>query len=88
MLSLGEHSVFEKGVSMIPRKTPVLVLDLAMAVIASSTTPLVLLDADLNVIAASLSFCGTFQLSPDIIAGHPLASSVRANGMCRNFRLC
>jgi hypothetical protein len=40
MLSLGEHSVFEKGVSMIPRKPPVSVLDLAMAVIASSTTPL------------------------------------------------
>jgi two-component system, sensor histidine kinase PdtaS len=73
MLSLGEHSVFEKGVSMIPHKPPMSVLDLAMAVIASSTTPLVLLDADLNVIAASLSFCDAFQLSPATIAGHPLA---------------
>jgi len=74
MLSLGEHSVFEKGVSMIPRNSPVLVLDLAMAVIASSTTPLMLLDADLNIIAASLSFCRAFQFDPAAIANRPLAN--------------
>jgi len=59
---------------MIPHKPPVLALDLAMAVIAYSTTPLVLLDADLNVIAASLSFCRAFQLDPAAVADRPLTN--------------
>jgi two-component sensor histidine kinase len=45
-------------------------LDLAMAVIVSSTTPLVLLDGALDVIAASLSFCHEFALDPACVEGH------------------
>ncbi len=47
-------------------------LDLALAVIASSTAPLVLLDGDLNVIAASGSFYRAFEIEPAGAPGQPL----------------
>jgi two-component sensor histidine kinase len=49
-------------------------LNLALAVIASSTAPLLLLDENLDVVAASASFCGNFQIDPATIAGLPLAA--------------
>lgn len=39
-------------------------IDLALAVVGSSTAPLVLLDGDLNVIAASASFFTAFRIDP------------------------
>jgi two-component sensor histidine kinase len=47
-------------------------LDLALAVIASSTAPLVLLDGDLAVVAASSSFYHAFQIDPAKAAGRAL----------------
>jgi two-component sensor histidine kinase len=47
-------------------------LNLALAVIASSTAPLLLLDGDLTLIAASNSFCRNFQIDPSSVAGRPL----------------
>jgi two-component sensor histidine kinase len=47
-------------------------LNLALAVIASSTAPLLLLDGDLTLIAASKSFCQAFQIDPSSVAGRPL----------------
>jgi two-component sensor histidine kinase len=48
-------------------------LDLALALVASSTTPLLLLDGDLTVVAASKSFCGAFQIDPARTNGCHLA---------------
>ncbi|WP_425158621.1 sensor histidine kinase [Candidatus Binatus sp.] len=47
-------------------------LNLALAVVASSTAPLLLLDGDLTVIAASESFCRAFQIDPSSVMGRPL----------------
>ncbi len=47
-------------------------LNLALAVIASSTAPLLLLNGDLTLVAASKSFCGAFAVDPAGIAGCPL----------------
>jgi two-component sensor histidine kinase len=47
---------------------------LALAVVASSNAPLLLLDSNLIVIAASASFCRTFQIDPDHVAGRPLSA--------------
>ena len=47
---------------------------LALAVIASSNAPVVLLDGDLDVIAASDSFCDTFEIDPERVAGRPLSA--------------
>jgi two-component sensor histidine kinase len=47
-------------------------LNLALAVIASSTAPLLLLDGDLTLIAASKSFCQAFQIDPSTVVGRPL----------------
>ena len=47
-------------------------LDLALAVVASSTAPLLLLDKDLTLIAASKSFCRAFQIDPQSVTGHTL----------------
>ena len=44
-------------------------LDLALAVIASSTAPLLLLNEDLTLVAASRSFCDAFHIDPDRVAG-------------------
>jgi two-component system, sensor histidine kinase PdtaS len=41
---------------------PAVALNLALALVASSTAPLLLLDKDLSVIMASTSFCSAFQI--------------------------
>jgi len=46
-------------------------LNLALAVIGSSTAPLVLLDGDLNVVAASASFFEAFHIDPAGAVGEP-----------------
>jgi two-component sensor histidine kinase len=46
-------------------------LNLALAVIGSSSAPLVLLDGDLNVVAASASFFKAFQIDPTGAVGEP-----------------
>jgi two-component sensor histidine kinase len=43
-------------------------LNLALAVVASSTAPLLLLNGALNVIAASKSFCRAFEIDPGKVA--------------------
>ncbi|HEY4941451.1 MAG TPA: sensor histidine kinase [Rhizomicrobium sp.] len=47
-------------------------LNLALAVVASSTAPLLLLDEDIALIAASKSFCSAFAIEPKSIAGRTL----------------
>ncbi|MGD0143427.1 MAG: sensor histidine kinase [Rhizomicrobium sp.] len=47
-------------------------LNLALAVIASSTAPLLLLNGDLTLIAASHSFCRAFQIDPGSVPDCPL----------------
>ena len=54
---------------------PDAILDLALAVIASSMAPLVLLDGDLAVIAASSSFYRAFQIDPASGTGQQLVLS-------------
>src|ERR1700733_7810768 len=60
---------------MAPHATPQsdVSLNLALAVIASSTAPLLLLNGDLTVVAASKSFCRAFEIDPATAAGGPLA---------------
>ena len=53
---------------------PVVALNLALAVVASSNAPLLLLDSSLTVIAASGSFCRAFQIEPGLVAGRPLTA--------------
>lgn len=48
-------------------------LNLALAVIVSSTAPLLLLDGTLTLIAASDSFCQAFQLDPASVPGNSLS---------------
>jgi two-component system, sensor histidine kinase PdtaS len=59
---------------MAPRPTapPDVELNLALAVIASSTAPLLLLNGDLTLIAASKSFCHAFQIDPASVLGRRL----------------
>jgi two-component sensor histidine kinase len=52
--------------------SPDLALNLALAVIASSTAPLLLLDGDFTVVAASTSFCRAFQIDPADAPGRAL----------------
>ncbi|MBA2587907.1 MAG: PAS domain-containing protein [Alphaproteobacteria bacterium] len=52
---------------------PVVALNLALAVVASSVAPLLLLDKDLMVVAASTSFCRNFQIAPEKAQGCQLA---------------
>ncbi len=47
-------------------------LNLALALVGSSSAPLLLLDGDLSVIAASLSFCKAFGVDPSDVAGRQL----------------
>jgi two-component sensor histidine kinase len=67
-------SGFQKGVAMAPHPPAHadVTLNLALAVIASSTAPLLLLGEDLTLIAASKSFCRAFQIDPQSVAGHTL----------------
>jgi two-component system, sensor histidine kinase PdtaS len=55
-----------------PPTHPDVALNLALAVIASSTAPLLLLGEDLTLIAASKSFCRAFQIDPQGVAGRTL----------------
>jgi two-component sensor histidine kinase len=52
---------------------PVVALNLALAVVASSFVPLLLLDNDLAVTAASTSFCKAFAFDQENITGRKLA---------------
>ncbi|CAN7618966.1 ATP-binding protein [Rhizobium rhizogenes] len=49
-------------------------LNLALAVVASSSAPLLLLDGDLTVIAVSESFCREFQIEPVEVPNRRLSS--------------
>ncbi len=49
-------------------------LNLALAVIASSTAPLLLLGEDLTLIAASKSFCAAFGIEPKAVVGRKLSA--------------
>ena len=49
-------------------------LNLALAVIASSTAPLLLLNEDMTLLAASKSFCAAFGIAPKAIAGLALGA--------------
>jgi two-component sensor histidine kinase len=51
---------------------PDVALNLALAVIASSTAPLILLNGDLTLVAASKSFCRAFEIDPVTVPGHAL----------------
>jgi two-component system, sensor histidine kinase PdtaS len=59
---------------MAPHTTPHsdVSLNLALAVIASSTAPLLLLNGDLTLVAASKSFCRAFAIDPANVPGRPL----------------
>ena len=59
---------------MAPHMTahPDVALNLALAVIASSTAPLLLLGEDLALVAASKSFCLAFAIDPASVPGCPL----------------
>jgi hypothetical protein len=62
-------------------------LNLALAVVASSTAPLLLLDGDLTLIAASKSFCRAFQIDPASVA-NCFGNLAPANGACRSSTRC
>ncbi len=51
---------------------PDVALNLALAVIASSTAPLLLLNGDLTLVAASASFCRAFEIDPATVASRRL----------------
>ena len=57
-----------------PPSDPAIALNLALAVVASSTAPLLLLDEDLTVVAASSSFCRAFQIDAAKVSGCRLAA--------------
>jgi two-component sensor histidine kinase len=59
---------------MIPSQAANVPLNLALALVASSTTPLLLLDPNLVVVAASASFCQAFQIDPVSVSGLPFAA--------------
>ena len=55
-----------------PLADPDVALNLALAVVDSSTAPLLLLDGDLTLIAASKSFCSAFAIDPAAMADKKL----------------
>lgn len=67
-------SGLQKGVAMAPQQSlhPDVSLNLALAVISSSTAPLLLLNGDMTLAAASKSFCKAFQIDPATVLGKPL----------------
>jgi len=71
MAFVSRASDFQKGAAMAPRPTTHsdVTLNLALAVVASSTAPLLLLKQDLTLIAASKSFCSAFQIDSAKVAG-------------------
>src|SRR5580700_7712082 len=66
MAFASRASGLQKGVAMAPHSLshPDVALNLALAVIASSTAPLLLLNGDLTLVAASNSFCRAFKIDP------------------------
>jgi two-component sensor histidine kinase len=56
-----------------PPAHPDVALNLALAVIATSTAPVLLLNEDLTLIAASKSFCQAFQIDPVSVPGRAFA---------------
>jgi two-component sensor histidine kinase len=52
---------------------PDVALNLALAVIASSTAPLILLNGDLTLVAASKSFCRAFEIDPTTVPSRSLS---------------
>jgi two-component sensor histidine kinase len=56
-------------VTSLPDQSDDAALSLTMAVVQSSPAPLLLLDGEMNVVAASLSFCGAFEIDPDTAPG-------------------
>ena len=67
-------SGFQKGAAMAPHPLshPDVALNLALAVVASSTAPLLLLDGDLTLVAASKSFCRAFGIDAASVPDKPL----------------
>jgi two-component sensor histidine kinase len=59
---------------VVPVPPPEVSLNLALALVGSSTAPLLLLDRNLAVIAASASFCRAFQIDPASVSGSQLAA--------------
>jgi two-component sensor histidine kinase len=57
---------------MAARPHPDVSLNLAMAVVASSSAPILLLDDDFRVIATSDSFCRAFQVDADSVIGQTI----------------
>jgi two-component system, sensor histidine kinase PdtaS len=53
---------------------PAVALNLALAVVASSSAPVLLLDSSLTVIAASKSFCRAFQIESGQVEGRSLTA--------------
>jgi two-component sensor histidine kinase len=74
MAFASRASDFQKGAAMAPQPTihSDVALNLALAVVASSTAPMLLLDSDLTLIAASKSFCEAFEIDPIRVVGLPL----------------
>jgi two-component sensor histidine kinase len=55
-----------------PNMSPDVEINLALAVVASSTAPLLLLDGDLTLVAVSDSFCRAFEIDPGSVPGRSL----------------
>lgn len=74
MAFASRASGVQKGVAMAPHPTSHrdVALNLALAVIASSTAPLLLLNGDLTLVAASKSFCRVFGIDPANVVGKTL----------------
>jgi len=74
MAFVSRASGVQKGVAMAPQPDlhSDVTLNLALAVVASSTAPLLLLNGDLTLVAASKSFCRAFQIDPVSVQNKPL----------------
>jgi two-component system, sensor histidine kinase PdtaS len=66
MAFASRASGVQKGVAMAPQPIshPDVALNLALAIVASSTAPLLLLKGDLTLVGASKSFCRAFGIDP------------------------
>src|SRR3984957_13940691 len=66
MAFASRASGVQKGVAMAPQPVshPDVALNLALAIVASSTAPLLLLNGDLTLVGASKSFCRAFGIDP------------------------
>jgi two-component sensor histidine kinase len=52
-----------------PFSNPAVALNMALALVATSTAPVLLLDKDFNIVAASKSFCVAFHIDPTTMVG-------------------